>query len=106
MADDNVDESMESEDDTTKNKGKTAATRQNEKLYAAEGILNTKLRRAEKRKRKKANNKTSYDAMDDDYDFKVDYFQKGTAMDADDGSEREDDDNQVNNGVSMSGIQE
>ncbi|KAF7820445.1 guanine nucleotide-binding protein-like NSN1 [Senna tora] len=98
---------MDGEDaDDGKNKGKSGASRQNEKLYAEEGMLNTKLRRAEKKKRKKAN-KAASDAMDGDYDFKVDYFQKGTAMDADGGeSESEDDDNQLNSEEApMSGIQ-
>ncbi|KAI4356226.1 hypothetical protein L6164_000265 [Bauhinia variegata] len=82
MADNDGDESMESEEEDDGNKEKNATSRQNEKLYAAEGILNTKLRKAEKKRRKKAN-KTPSDAMDDDYDFKVDYVQKGTEMDAD-----------------------
>ncbi|KAJ1394990.1 P-loop containing nucleoside triphosphate hydrolase [Sesbania bispinosa] len=102
MVDKDVDESMEN-DDASKNKGNSAAIRQNEKLYAADGILNPKIRRAEKKKRKKAN-KVSSDPMDDDYDFKVDYFQKEAAMDAD-GSKSEDDDEQVNSEVPMSGIQ-
>ena len=101
MTENDVDESMECEDDGNKNKVKSAANRQNEKLYAAEGMLNTKLRRAEKKRRKKANKVTS-DAMDDDYDFKVDYFQKGTAMDAY-ASDRGDDD-QLKIEVPMSGI--
>ncbi|KAJ1432425.1 P-loop containing nucleoside triphosphate hydrolase, partial [Sesbania bispinosa] len=103
MADNDVDESMEYDDDASKNKGNSAAIRQNEKLYAADGILNPKIRRAEKKKRKKAN-KVSSDPMNDDYDFKVDYFQKEAAMDAD-GSKSEDDDEQANSEVPMSGIQ-
>ncbi|XP_015941911.1 guanine nucleotide-binding protein-like NSN1 [Arachis duranensis] len=92
-----VDETMECQEDGNKNKGKSAADRQNEKLYGAEGMLNTKLQRAEKKRRKKANKGTS-DAMDDDYDFKVDYFKKGTAMS--DG----DDDDQIKIEVPMAGI--
>lgn len=101
----NADESMECQDDG-KSMGKTAASRQNEKLYAEEGMLNTKLRRAEK-KRKKAN-KASSDAMAGDYDFKVDYFQKGTAMGAGGGQsdQSEDDDDQLNSEeVPSSGMQ-
>lgn len=90
-------------DDVGKNKGKTAASRQNEKLYAEDGMLNTKRRKAEKKKRKKAN-KAASDAMDGDYDFKVDYFQKGSAMDAD-GGESEDDDQHNSEEVPMSGVQ-
>ncbi|KAG5252157.1 guanine nucleotide-binding protein [Salix suchowensis] len=73
----NDDEPMEPEDDiANKPKAKTETGRQNEKLYAAEGILNTKLKRAEKKRRKKA---AKVDTMDDDYDFKVDY-KNGSAM--------------------------
>ena len=69
---------QEEDDDEGKTKGQDATSRQNEKLYSAEGILNTKMRRAEKKRRKKANNisksSMSTDAMeDDDYDFKVDF---------------------------------
>ncbi|KAI4354019.1 hypothetical protein L6164_002920 [Bauhinia variegata] len=82
MIHDDGDESMESDKEVDENKAKTSTRRQNEKLYTAEGILNPKLRKAEKKRRKKAN-KTTADAMDDDYDFKVDYVQNGTEMDAD-----------------------
>ncbi|RDX87247.1 Guanine nucleotide-binding protein-like NSN1 [Mucuna pruriens] len=99
-----VDASME-EDDVGKNKENSAASRQNEKLYAADGMLNTKMRRAEKKKKKKAKKAlSSSDPMDDDYDFKVDYFQKGATMDGEE-SKSEDDDEQVNSEVPMSGIE-
>lgn len=75
----------EDDDDADKVKGKTATSRQNVKLYAAEGILNTKMKRAEKKRRKKASKSNQADAMDDDYDFKVDY-KKGSAMDVSDES--------------------
>ncbi|XP_038899884.1 guanine nucleotide-binding protein-like NSN1 [Benincasa hispida] len=80
------DESLEQNEDDDKNdkskgKGQDATSRQNEKLYSAEGILNTKMRKAAKKMRKKANNNSkssvSTDAMeDDDYDFKVDFKKK------------------------------
>ena len=74
---------MEPEDDiANKSKAKTEIGRQNEKLYAAEGILNTKMKRAEKKRRKKA---AKVDTMDDDYDFKVDY-KNGSAMNVEDRS--------------------
>ncbi|XP_022150233.1 guanine nucleotide-binding protein-like NSN1 [Momordica charantia] len=82
VSDNSEDESMgqeeDEENDEGKPKGQDATSRQNEKLYAAEGILNTKMRRAEKKRRKKANNNSkSSDAMeDDDYDFKVDFKKK------------------------------
>ncbi|GMJ00675.1 nucleostemin-like 1 [Hibiscus trionum] len=74
----NDDEAMASEEDAEKAKSKSAASRQNEKLYAVEGMLNTKMKRAETKKRRKAKNKLTSgdDVMDDDnddYDFGVDY---------------------------------
>lgn len=83
------DRSMQGEeDDAGKAKGKTASSRQNEKLYNAEGILNTKMKRAEKKRRKKANKSSaSVDAMDGDYDFRVDFFNKGSSMDVSDESD-------------------
>ncbi|OIV89016.1 hypothetical protein TanjilG_07640 [Lupinus angustifolius] len=88
-ADNDADESMEDHDDN-KNKESSAANRQNEKLYAADGILNTKTKKAEKKRRKKGN-KASSDSVDGDYDFKVDYFQKGTATDAEESKSDDDD---------------
>ncbi|EEF41261.1 guanine nucleotide-binding protein-like NSN1 [Ricinus communis] len=105
MSDDGEDQPMASEEnDTNKaNKGKTPSSRQNEKLYTAEGMLNTKMKRAEKKRRKKAG---KVDAMDGDYDFKVDYFKKkGSAMDVEDGNGEADDDNQIIGTVPMSGVQ-
>ena len=101
-----VDESME--DDGGKKKDNSAASRQNEKLYTADGMLNTKLRRAEKKKRKKAKKASaSSDPMDGDYDFKTDYFQKGDSMDSEDsqGEDHDDDNEPVNSEVPMSAIQ-
>ncbi|KAK7339111.1 hypothetical protein VNO77_19755 [Canavalia gladiata] len=94
MAENDADESMQYDndnDDVSENKGYNAANRQNEKLYAADGMLNTKMRRAEKKRRKKANKTSvSTDPMDDDYDFKVDYFQKGAPMDAEESNGEDD----------------
>ncbi|KAK8495692.1 hypothetical protein V6N12_005598 [Hibiscus sabdariffa] len=87
------DEHMASEEDGEKAKSKSATSRQNEKLYAVEGMLNTKMKRAENKKRRKAKNKltTGDDAMDDDdYDFGVDYV-KGK--------------DQTTGGVPMSGVE-
>ncbi|KDP26401.1 hypothetical protein JCGZ_17559 [Jatropha curcas] len=89
------------EDDANKTKTKSTTSKQNEKLYAAEGMLNTKMKRAEKKRRKKA---AKVDAMDDDYDFKVDYVKKkDSAMDVEDASEEEDD-NQIVGEVPLSGV--
>ncbi|XP_059433212.1 guanine nucleotide-binding protein-like NSN1 [Corylus avellana] len=105
IADDGDDVSMASEEDGAgKNKGKTATSKQNEKLYAVEGMLNTKLKRAEKKRRKKADKLISEDTMDDDYDFKVDYANKGSSMDVGDGSE-DDGGDQIIGKVPMSGIE-
>ncbi|CAL0316278.1 unnamed protein product [Lupinus luteus] len=106
MVADDVPESMVYEEDTNKIKGKSIANRQNEKLYAAEGMLNTRLRRAEKKRRKKANKAASNamvmdDDIDDD-DFKVDDLQKGTTM-QDDSNDHEDD-GQIKIAVPMAGI--
>ncbi|GAU36447.1 hypothetical protein TSUD_19820 [Trifolium subterraneum] len=107
MEDNDEDESMECDkDDVSKDKVKSASSKQNEKLYTAEGILNPKIRRAEKKKKKKANKAGVSDPMDGDYDFKVDYFKK----DAMDDESKSDDDNdgndeQVNAEVPMSGVE-
>jgi nuclear GTP-binding protein len=107
MEDNDEDESMECDkDDVSKDKVKSASSKQNEKLYTADGILNPKIRRAEKKKKKKANKTGASDPMDGDYDFKVDYFQKDTT---DDGSKSEEDndgdDEPVNTEVPMSGVE-
>jgi nuclear GTP-binding protein len=106
MEDNDEDESMECDKDyVSKDKGKSASSKQNEKLYTADGILNPKIRRAEKKK-KKANKTGASDPMDGDYDFKVDYFQKDTM---DDGTKSEEDndgdDEPVNTEVPMSGVE-
>ncbi|XP_074268719.1 guanine nucleotide-binding protein-like NSN1 isoform X2 [Silene latifolia] len=79
-----VDESMEAaEEEPVKKKPKNAAIKQNENLYVAEGMLNPKMRKAEKKRRKKASKvAASGDAMDDDsdFDFKVDNRQGDLAM--------------------------
>ncbi|CAH8356327.1 unnamed protein product [Eruca vesicaria subsp. sativa] len=82
------DESMggeEEQEETGKSKSETS--RQNKKLYAADSMLNTKMQKAEKNKRKKAKKASGgEDPMDGDYDFKVDYSKnKGTDMDEGDG---------------------
>ncbi|KAJ9176560.1 hypothetical protein P3X46_011862 [Hevea brasiliensis] len=101
--DDAEDQYMGSEEDANKSKAKTTTSRQNEKLYAVEGILNTKMKRAEKKRRKKA---AKVDAMDDDYDFKVDYIKKkGSAMDVEEESGKKDDDNQIIGKMLMSGVE-
>lgn len=82
------DEHMESgeEDENASVKEKSVSSKQNEKLYAEEGMLNTKLRKAEKKRRKKDNQSSTameHDRNDEDYDFKVDYVE-GSAMETGD----------------------
>lgn len=93
------------DNESEKTKAKTVSSRQNEKLYTAEGILNPRLQRAAKKKRKKANKLSSNDAMDADYDFKVDYKNRGAAMDADDDDEDEDDDAEAQKVDEGSGVE-
>ena len=57
--------------DRERSKAASAST-QNDKLYTAEGILDPRKRKAEK-KRRKANKFSVLNDMDADYDFKVDY---------------------------------
>lgn len=81
LVSENGDEPMDSgEGDGAQTRGKSASSRQNEKLYGEEGMLNTKQKKAEKKKRKKDKPSTASD-MDGDYDFKVDYIKKDSAMD-------------------------
>lgn len=81
LVSENEDEPMDSgEGDGGQAKGKSASSRQNEKLYGEEGMLNTKQKKAEKKRRKKDKPSTASD-MDGDYDFKVDYVKKDSAMD-------------------------
>ncbi|KAK4706751.1 hypothetical protein R3W88_033715 [Solanum pinnatisectum] len=81
LVSENGDEPMDSgEGDGAQTRGKSASSRQNEKLYGEEGMLNTKQKKAEKKRRKKDKPSTASD-MDGDYDFKVDYIKKDSAMD-------------------------
>ncbi|XP_062078866.1 guanine nucleotide-binding protein-like NSN1 [Humulus lupulus] len=86
---DEDDQVMKSEENNATGKEakvKTAKSKQNEMLYTAEGIFNPKLKKAEKKRKKKATKLTQGDSMDDDYDFKVDY-KKGASMDVSDAEE-------------------
>ncbi|KAK4731796.1 hypothetical protein R3W88_024784 [Solanum pinnatisectum] len=81
LVSENGDEPMDSgEGDGAQTRGKSASSRQNEKLYGEEGMLNTKQKKAEKKRRKKDKPSTASD-MDGNYDFKVDYIKKDSAMD-------------------------
>ncbi|XP_058100438.1 guanine nucleotide-binding protein-like NSN1 [Magnolia sinica] len=91
--------------DATGIKSKTIG-KQNDKLYMAEGILDPRVRRAEKKRRKAR--KASM--MDADYDFKVDYVRK--AVDKDDNEDGDEDknddddgDGQIGGEAPMSGIE-
>ncbi|CAN8260193.1 unnamed protein product [Cochlearia groenlandica] len=96
------DESMgKEEEETVKTKEKSETSRQNEKLYVAESMLNTKKQKAEKKRRKKEKKAAAgEDPMDGDYDFKVDYAKK-KASDMDEG----DDEEQMEANVPMAGLE-
>ncbi|KAK1353229.1 guanine nucleotide-binding protein-like NSN1 [Heracleum sosnowskyi] len=68
----NDDECMAEEDGADVKVAKTASGRQNEKLYATTDVLNTKIRKAEKKRRKKAKKLSAMEAKmesDDIEDF-------------------------------------
>ncbi|CAL4936025.1 unnamed protein product [Urochloa decumbens] len=66
----------------------TNASTQHDKLYTAEGILDPRKRKAEK-KRRKANKFSVLSDMDADYDFKVDYQMQDAAADGEDDESNE-----------------
>ncbi|XP_073150627.1 guanine nucleotide-binding protein-like NSN1 [Henckelia pumila] len=81
---DNVeDEPMESDErGDIPEQDKYANRKQNKKLYSEEGMLNTKLKKAEKKRLKKDSRPSTMDHdMDGDYDFRVDYVRMETAAD-------------------------
>ncbi|KAG6387220.1 hypothetical protein SASPL_152406 [Salvia splendens] len=86
---DGGDQRMESGEDATnvsvEEKTKSATTRQNEKLYAEEGMLNTKMRKADKKRRKKENQTSTMEH--DVYEFKVGYVKESSAMETGDEDE-------------------
>lgn len=87
-AQENHDESMSDANEREGAKTASAST-QNDKLYTAEGILDPRKRKAEKKKRK-ANKFSVLTDMDADYDFKVDYQMKDApAEDGNDGGDEE-----------------
>lgn len=81
--DNTEDESMESDEKgDIPAKDKYANRKQNKKLYSEEGMLNTKLKKAEKKRLKKDSRpSTKEHGMDDDYDFGVDYMRTETSTD-------------------------
>ncbi|ERM98668.1 guanine nucleotide-binding protein-like NSN1 [Amborella trichopoda] len=74
---------------------------QNDKLYSAEGILDPRIAKAEKKKRKKAKRFPAEDDKDADYDFAIDYMSARMAVARlsrrDDGTDDDDDDNDGDN---------
>lgn len=78
--------------------------RQHDKLYSAEGILDPRVRRAEKKRRKARKGSM----MDADYDFKVDYAGKGATAggnEDEDGDGDNESDDQAGGEAPMSGIE-
>ncbi|KAL8550436.1 hypothetical protein ACS0TY_009028 [Phlomoides rotata] len=74
------DQPMESGEEKAIVKEKSAKSKQNEKLYAEEGMLNSKLKKTEKKRRKKESKSSAMEHDgNEDYDFKVDYV-KDSAM--------------------------
>ncbi|KAL1567336.1 Guanine nucleotide-binding protein-like nsn1 [Salvia divinorum] len=86
---DGGDQPMESGEDATnvsvEEKSKSATTRQNEKLYAEEGMLNTRMRKADKKRRKKEIQTSTMEH--DEYEFKVGYVKESSAMETGDEDE-------------------
>ncbi|XP_078173165.1 GTP-binding family protein isoform X2 [Carex rostrata] len=76
----------------------SSKTRQHEKLYTEEGILDPRKQRAEK-KRRKANRVSKANDMDADYDFKVDYNMKDAPSEDGDGASASDDEKESMAGV-------
>lgn len=91
-----VDEPMTTDERDSGEAKANANSRQNDKLYTAEGILDPRKRRAEKKQRK-ANKQNLLNQMDADYDFKVDFQMKDVpsdvnVVDEEDASDSRDDD--------------
>src|SRR4051812_28632165 len=78
----NRDESMGDVNDREGSKT-TSGNTQHDKLYTAEGILDPRKKKLEK-KRRKGNKFSVLSDMDADYDFKVDYQMKDAGVDEDD----------------------
>ena len=80
--------------------------RQNDKLYSAEGILDPRKKRAEK-KRRKANKQSLLNQMDADYDFKVDFQMKDAPAEVNtaDDEDSSDGGDEATDGVPMAGVE-
>lgn len=78
---------------------------QNDKLYTAEGILDPRKKRAEKKQRK-VQKSSLKNQMDADYDFKVDYQMKDRPFDAiATGDDSDGEEEEAKEGVPMSGVE-
>nr|CAD1816840.1 unnamed protein product [Ananas comosus var. bracteatus] len=102
----NTDEPMAFDAESHLESAPGGVCRQNDKLYTAEGILDPRKRRAEK-KRRKANKLNRLNEMDADYDFKVDYRMKDLGSDGDINSAEEgnaDSDDEADRTVPMAGL--
>ncbi|KAH7691073.1 nuclear GTP-binding protein [Dioscorea alata] len=94
------DESMARDSKDPEEIKQNTSNRQNDKLYTAEGILDPRKRRAEK-KRRKAQKLNSANDMDADYDFKVDYRKQINEADNEDSDEED----ESNNAAPMAGVE-
>src|SRR3954465_9714875 len=75
---------MSDVNDREGSKAAASGSTQNDKLYTAEGILDPRKKKAEK-KRRKGNKFSVLNDMDADYDFKVDYQMKDASPSEDEG---------------------
>lgn len=91
---------MADDEEVTEESKAKPSSNQNDKLYTAEGILDPRKRRAEK-KRRKANQVSITNEMDADYDFKVDYRMADLPSESESASE---DDDEANKMASMTGV--
>ncbi|XP_074570083.1 guanine nucleotide-binding protein-like NSN1 [Curcuma longa] len=85
------DEPMADDDEVPEESKAKPSGNQNDKLYTAEGILDPRKRRAEK-KRQKAKKANITNEMDADYDFKVDYRMEDLPSESENASEDEGED--------------
>lgn len=85
---------MDDDVEVTEESKAKPSSNQNDKLYTAEGILDPRKRRAEK-KRRKANKVSITNEMDADYNFKVDYRMADLPSESENSGEDDDEANKM-----------
>ncbi|KAJ6820717.1 guanine nucleotide-binding protein-like NSN1 [Iris pallida] len=98
-----IEETMACDKDPVETKTSTSR-RQNDKLYTAEGILDPRKRRAEKKQRR-AQKLSLKNQMDADYDFKVDYHTKDRPFGAIATGDESAGEEEANEEVPMAGVE-